>query len=116
MGGQTVVLDSNNLEAVIKDATGEGLAPVELPMDSGQAPKEVEKSAVEAKEAPKEAAKEPVEEPDDIEGDDGLTPRQKRELTLKMQAAIGKKHRALKDAEEFAADQYSERRLAEQRA
>jgi hypothetical protein len=55
-------------------------------------------------------------EPEDVEGEDGLTPRQKRELTEKMRKAIGAKHRALKEAEEFAGDQYRERRLAEQRA
>jgi hypothetical protein len=52
---------------------------------------------------------------DDIEGEDGLTPRQKREFTGAMLKAIGKKHRLMKEAEEFAAAQYSERRLAEQR-
>lgn len=51
---------------------------------------------------------------DDIEGEDGLTPRQKRELTKKMQLSIGKKHRQMKEAEEFAAEQYNEKRLAEQ--
>lgn len=52
---------------------------------------------------------------DDLEGDDGLTPRQKRELSASMLKAIGKKHREMKEAEEFAADQYNNRRLAEQR-
>jgi hypothetical protein len=49
---------------------------------------------------------------DDVEGEDGLTPRQKRELTEKMQKAIGKKHRELKEAEEFAAAQYNNNRMA----
>jgi hypothetical protein len=94
------VLDSNDLDAIIADATGE-------------APQEADKP----KEEPKvEAKTEPKEESDDLEGEDGLTPRQKRELTAKMQTAIGKKHRALKDAEEFATEQYNERRLAEERA
>lgn len=53
---------------------------------------------------------------DDIEGDDGLTPRQKREYTAQMLKTIGKKHAQLKEAEEFAAAQYSERKLADQRA
>lgn len=57
-----------------------------------------------------------AQDADDVEGEDGLTPRQKRELTKKMQASIGKKHRQLKEAEEFAAEQYNERRLAENRA
>lgn len=55
-------------------------------------------------------------ENDDVEGDDGLTPRQKRELSASMLKAIGKKHRQVKEAEEFAADQYNNRRLADQRA
>ena len=57
-----------------------------------------------------------VVDPDDEEGEDGLTPRQKRDLTKKMQSSIGKKHRQLKEAEEFAAEQYNEKRLAEARA
>jgi len=56
------------------------------------------------------------EDADDIEGEDGLTPRQKRELSAKMLRAIGKKHRELKEAEEFAAAQYGERKIADQRA
>src|SRR5208282_4901778 len=51
-----------------------------------------------------------------VEGEDGLTPRQKRELTAKMVAAVGKKHRQMKEAEEFAAEQYNNRRLAEAKA
>lgn len=55
-------------------------------------------------------------EADDIEGEDGLTPRQKREFSAAMLKSIGKKHREKLEAEEFAADQYNQRRLAEQRA
>ena len=75
MGGQsnTVVLDSSNLDAIIKDATGEGLEPVVLPSDTPS--KEAEKPTEPAKEAAQEPAK---EESDDVEGEDGLTPRQKR--------------------------------------
>src|SRR5271154_3092167 len=105
MKGQTVVLDSHNLEEIVKDATGEGL---ERPVEPE---KPVEKVEAKAKDV-----KEPEDDKDDVEGEDGLTPHQKRELTQKMQVAIGKKHRALKDAEEFATEQYNERRLAEQRA
>lgn len=62
-----------------------------------------------------------VEEPadakeDDIEGEDGLTPRQKREFTQSMLKTIAKKHRAQREAEEFATTEYNQRRLAEQRA
>lgn len=56
------------------------------------------------------------EDPDDIEGDDGLTPREKRELTAKMLKAIGKRTKALKDAESFAATQYNATKMAEERA
>lgn len=73
-----------------------------------------DKSAAEALEKGAETAA--GKEGDDLEGDDGLTPRQKRELSASMLKAIGKKHRQVKEAEEFAADQYNNRRLAEQRA
>jgi hypothetical protein len=55
-------------------------------------------------------------DPDDVEGDDGLTPRQRREFNANVVKRIAKKHREMKEAEEFAAAQYSEKRLAEQRA
>jgi hypothetical protein len=102
------VIDSTDLSAQVQDATGE-------PLDSAT---EVAKST-EAPEKPAEAkaAEATADEAAlDVEGEDGLTPRQKTELTEKMQRAIGKKHRLLKDAEEFAAEQYNERRLAESRA
>lgn len=69
-----------------------------------------------ATEKPAEKEKPEESDADDIEGDDGLTARQKRELSAKMLKAIGKKHRELKEAEEFAAAQYSERQLSERRA
>lgn len=53
---------------------------------------------------------------DDVEGDDGLTPRQKRDYTKAMLATIGKKHRMQREAEEFAQAQYQEAKLAEARA
>jgi hypothetical protein len=72
---------------------------------------------------PKERAAEAVtaettatEEADDIEGDDGLTPRQKREFTAAMQKTIAKKHRLQREAEEIAANEYNRGRLAEERA
>lgn len=100
------VLDSNNLEAILADAG------VEI-----EQPAQEEKSAEsEANPAAADKGADAHEDPDDIEGEDGLTPRQKRELTEKMQKAIGKKHRMVREAEEFAAAQYSERQLAEQRA
>lgn len=53
---------------------------------------------------------------DDVEGEDGLTPRQKREWTAAMLKSVGKKHREKLEAEEFAAAQYNERLLADKRA
>lgn len=100
------VLDSSNLPAILADA-GVTLDEPEV--------KETPNNEV-AAEKPADKGSPGDEDPDDIEGDDGLTPRQKRDLTQTMQRAIGKKHRALKEAEEFAAAQYSERRLAEERA
>src|ERR1700677_4737253 len=128
-----VVLDNTNLEAIIKDATGEGF---QIPGPSiakkggengrsGDSQPGVDKNGTSAGSAdPKsgpnsdqsDAGVVAGTESDDIEGDDGLTPRQKRELTAKMQSAIGKKHRQAKEAEEFATEQYNTRRLAEQRA
>jgi hypothetical protein len=55
-------------------------------------------------------------EADDIEGEDGLTPREKREFTKSMLATIAKKHRRQKEAEELATAQYNERQLAVERA
>jgi hypothetical protein len=96
------VLDSTDLTGILADA--------------GVTLEQSEAKSEEAKPEAKVETAEPQEDQDDIEGDDGLTPRQKRELTATMQKAIGKKHRMLKEAEEFAAAQYSERKLAEQRA
>src|ERR1700742_1011480 len=55
-------------------------------------------------------------EDDDKEGEEGLTPRQKREFTKAMQATIGKKHRMQREAEEFAQSQYREAKMAKERA
>lgn len=106
----TVVLDSGNLEAVLADATGE---VVETPATDD---KVVEKDAKKADEAKATGADDDHTDAEDVEGDDGLTPKQKKELSATMLKTIGKKHRQMKEAEEFAAAQYSERRLAEARA
>ncbi len=103
-----VVLDSNNLDAIVADAQAE-----EMPEPK---PAEEEKPAAEAKDGETKPEPKEDDDPDDIEGDDGLTPRQKREFSASMLKTIGKKHRQMKEAEEFAAAQYSERKLAEQRA
>ena len=108
-----VVLDSSNLDAIVKDATGEGLKAPELPMNSGvQA--QIDEAAKILKEVEAAAPIDPAT--DEVEGEDGLTPKEKRELTDKMQKAIAKRTRALREAEEFAAEQYNNRRLAEAKA
>lgn len=61
-----------------------------------------------------ETAAEP--EADDIEGEDGLTPRQKKEFTQSMLKTIAKKHRRQMEAEELATSEYNRGKLAEQRA
>ena len=78
------------------------------------------------KEEPKEEAKaeakpEPKEEREDDEAPDfakqlGLTAEQHKTITDIIKREVGKKHRQAKEAEEFAAAQYNERRLAEERA
>lgn len=70
---------------------------------------EAEKAAL----APIKVAK---DDPDDIEGEDGLTPREKKDLTAKMQKAIAKRTKALREAEEFGTSQYNSAKMAEQRA
>ena len=74
-----------------------------------------EEAKPEAVDVAKEAQK-AVDEIDDTEGEDGLTPRQKREFTKSMLATIAKKHRAQREAEELATTEYNRGRLAEQRA
>ena len=119
----TVVLDSSNTEAVLADAIGATQDGLEV--SGGSSEKKADEKP-EGKDDDKSDAKETKQEsdaenkgepnPDDVEGDDGVTARQKRELSSKMLKVIGKKHRELKEAEEFAAAQYSERQLAEERA
>ncbi|RQS63845.1 hypothetical protein [Burkholderia sp. Bp8984] len=92
------VVDGNNVEAILADAGVVTEKPE--PKDD---PKPVDKSAEKL-------------EQDDEEDENGLTAAQKAEFTEKMQKAIGKKHRMQKEAEEFAAEQYNTRRLAEERA
>ena len=57
-----------------------------------------------------------VDAVDDGENPDGLTAEEKSTLTEKMKRAVAKRHSRMKEAEEFAAEQYNTRRLAEQRA
>lgn len=104
----TVIDATQEIQRFMAENAGE-IAGEAAPAKAEQA---AAKPAAEATESETESAA----DPDDVEGDDGLTPRQKRELSAKMLKAIGKKHREMKEAEEFAAAQYSEKRLAEQRA
>lgn len=105
-----VVLDSGNTDAIIKDATGSPDEPLkEIPSAK---PAESTEKPVEAKKD--EPA--PEDDADDIEGEDGLTARQKREFTASMLKTLSRKHRAQKTAEDFATQQYNERQLAIQRA
>lgn len=100
-----------------------GTAP-ERPEIVADNAKQAEKKAVSENKGPKEPEKAKaapetpkVENPDDdVEGEDGYTPRQKREFSAAMLKSIGKKHREKLEAEEFAADQYNTRLLAEKRA
>lgn len=95
-----VTIDSTDTAAILADAGIEVEAPE--PKDE---PKPVEKPADKG-----------IAGDEDDEDENGLTAEQRREFTDKMQKTISKKHRQMKEAEEFAADQYNGRRLAEQRA
>lgn len=88
------VIDSSNMEGFVADATN---TPIPEP------------------ESVAEPVSEPVEDLD-AEGDDGLTAREKQELTEKMRKAVGKRVRAQREAEEYAAEQLKLRREAENRA
>ena len=83
------VIDSTDLAAQLADA---GYEPPEPRIDP-------------TKPDAKPDAKTETEDPDDVEGPDGLTPRQKKEMSTAMLKSIGKKHRQMKDAEDFAAAQ-----------
>lgn len=52
---------------------------------------------------------------EELEGD-GLTPAEKAELTDRMKRAVGRRTARMREAEEFATDQYNHRTLAERRA
>ena len=119
-----VVIDSGNMEQVFAEANGEAVKsshqapPTKAEKtEAGKAEEKPEDGKTEDKAADGAAAKpEHEDDADDVEGDDGLTPRQKRELSAKMLKAIGKKHRQVKEAEEFAAHQIRIARDAERRA
>jgi len=94
MKGQVTVLDSNNLGAIIADATGEPpAAPLAPPVADAKKP-----DAADAH--------------DDDKDEPGLTPEIKAVLEKKIERAIGKKHAAMKKAEAFGEQQFNEARAA----
>ena len=111
-----VSIDGTDIEAIVSDAQTIPGQPVPRGTKVEAKPEEPKETKEEAKAETKEASKDTKEDPEDVQDDEGLTPREKRELTEKMQRAIAKRTRALRDAEEFATEQYNERRMAEQRA
>lgn len=112
----TVVLDAGNMDAILKDAGYEAPEPKEVTNEDGKAA--ASEGATKTDEKAVGSVTPAVEKV--IEGDEedenGLTAAEKAELSAKIQKTIGKKHRMLREAEEFAASQYNERKLAEQRA
>lgn len=117
----TVVLDSKDL--ITHLTTGETPVPAGIAEDNARQKERADnkgKEPTKAAEKPAEKAQEKTEttpDPsDDVEGEDGLTPRQKREWTAAMLKSVGKKHREKLEAEEFAQAQYNDRVLAERRA
>ena len=97
-----VVLDSNNIDSIIEDATGQPTAKVEA--ERAEAAKIMAEGQEKAK------------ADDDVEDENGLTPDQKKDLTAKMQKAIGNKTAKLREAEEATATFYNEKIQAERRA
>ena len=100
------VLDSTDTAGILADAGITLDEPAPKPAE-GEPKPEVK---VEGKTA------ETHDEPEDDEDENGLTAADKEVLTKRMQKAVGKQHRMRKEAEEFAAAQYSQAKLAEQRA
>lgn len=101
------VLDSTDTAGILADAG--------ITLDSAPTP-EVKLEAGKQPETGDPAPTVLQDDPDDIEDENGLTEEQKRVLTKNMQHVIGKKTAKLRAAEEFAAAQYNERTLAQQRA
>jgi len=103
----------NAAQAAKREAAAKGEVKEPSKGKSGQ------QDTVIVRELPKVEAKPEAEaksQDDDVEGEDGLTPRQKREWTEAMRRTIAKKHRQQKEAEESAAAEYNRGKLAEERA
>jgi hypothetical protein len=96
------VLDSTDTAGILADA-GVTLEQPEPPKKEGD-------------ETPQSQTTASHEEDEAEEDENGLTAADKEILTRRMQRAVGKQHRMRKEAEEFAAAQFSEKQLAIQRA
>jgi len=103
------VIDSSNLADILADA---GVEPDPTPTVTAKPDDEVKTEST-AESKVEETAQ---DDADDEEGEDGLTPREKRDLSAKMLKAVGKRVRQRKAAEEFADAQYREKQAAESRA
>lgn len=113
MRGQTTVIEGGNIAAMLADMREEEIET------SREQPEEKPEPKAEAKpEVKAEPKAEPKDEDDDVDFAKrlGLTDEQHQEVTRMTRRAVDRKHRALKEAEDFAADQYNERKLAEERA
>jgi hypothetical protein len=104
-----------------KDQKKGEAAPLEVKADTPAS--DLGKTAEKPKAPEPQAAEAPAPETPDSLEDDGLTDEERRDLSERIRKIIGKKHRAMKEAQEanqdadrFAENQYNERRLAEQRA
>lgn len=106
---------------VVQDSKGElqeyltGKSPDRPELDN-EKPKPKEEAKSEAKPEAKAEPKDEEDETPEFVKRLGLTPEQHKGVTDAFKLAINKKHRQAKEAEDFAAAQYNERRLAEQRA
>lgn len=111
-----VVVDKDNFldQAQGKEMPSERMDEKELHQPVGRRERaRADDTAKEVKES-KEPVKEVKSAPSDETG--GLTPEEYALLTVKQQAAVNKRHRAMKEADEFAEEQYRERKAAERRA
>lgn len=108
----TVVDGGNLVQELAYAGVEESEAKPEVKAEPKAEPEAKEVKADDKAEAKTEPA---ADDADDVEDGEGITTRQKRELSAQMLKAIGKKHRQMKEAEEFAAHQYRERQQAERR-
>lgn len=110
-----VTVDNTDLAAVMADA---GMEPqTEAPAADKPSDKPADKVTDQAANDAKDGAEVKTDpDPDDEEDDEGLTKKEREEWTKAMQKRVGRKHRQLKEAEEFAAHQVREKKAAEARA